>query len=69
MDSRRVRIFDLRGREHDFDLDTNGFQLVRDVSKEKTFDNEDMIKAVYYPEIECLMMEQYVTKYMILKLN
>ncbi|KAK4496266.1 hypothetical protein PRZ48_012246 [Zasmidium cellare] len=58
MNARRVKIFDLRGREHDFNLDHNGFQLVRHVSKEKKFDNEDRIKAVYYPEIEQLMKKQ-----------
>ncbi|KAF2166886.1 hypothetical protein M409DRAFT_66430 [Zasmidium cellare ATCC 36951] len=57
MDSRRVKIFDLRGREHEFNLDTNGFQLVRHSSREKTFDDEERVKAVYYPEIERLMKE------------
>lgn len=57
-DRRRVRVYDLRGHEDEFHLDKNGFQLVRNVSQEKTFDDDDRIKNVYLPETEELVKKQ-----------
>ncbi len=47
-----VVVQDARGRENEFSLDQNGFQFVNWPSKEKDFDDEERIKAVYYPEVE-----------------
>ena len=52
-----VTVHDARGRESDFSLDTSGFQFVKYPSAEKEFDDEERIKAVYYPEVEALLKE------------
>lgn len=52
-----VQIHDIRGREDDFDLDTSGFQLVRHVSAEKTFDDDAKVKADVYEEVTGLLRE------------
>ena len=54
-DPRSVIIRDVRGREADFTLDQHGFQIRRLRSGETAFDDEERIKAVYYPEIEALL--------------
>ena len=46
---------DARGREHEFSLDTHGFQFVRHVSAETEFVDEERIKGVYYKEGEELL--------------
>ncbi|RPD62733.1 hypothetical protein L226DRAFT_458504 [Lentinus tigrinus ALCF2SS1-7] len=51
-DPHDVVVHDARGRENEFSLDQNGFQFVNWPSKEKEFDDDERIKAVYYPEIE-----------------
>jgi hypothetical protein len=45
-----VQIADIRGREEEFHLDTQGFQYVKKQSVEKDFDDNEKIKEVYYPE-------------------
>ncbi|TBU23189.1 hypothetical protein BD311DRAFT_868949 [Dichomitus squalens] len=52
-----VTVRDARGREDEFSLDKNGFQFVKYPSVEKEFDDEERIKAVYYPEVEKLLKE------------
>ena len=54
-DPRPVLIHDARGREHEFSLDTHGFQFVRHVSAETEFVDEERIKGVYYKEGEELL--------------
>lgn len=51
-DPHPVTIHDARGREEEFSLDTSGFQFVKWPSVEKDFDDEERIKARYYPEVE-----------------
>lgn len=54
-----VEINDLRGREHEFDMNVNGFTTVQGVeSAEKEFTDDDKIKEVYYPEIEKLLLDK-----------
>ncbi len=50
-------IHDLRGREDEFSLDKQGFQLVKHTSVEKDFLDDEHIKAVYYPETEQLLKD------------
>ncbi|KAL7280146.1 hypothetical protein PYCCODRAFT_1359188 [Trametes coccinea BRFM310] len=51
-DPRTVLVHDARGHEDEFTLDKNGFQYVKWPSVEKEFDDDERIKAQYYPEVE-----------------
>jgi hypothetical protein len=51
-DPRDVTIEDLRGREAEFTLDRNGFQLLKAPTAVADFYSPDEIKRVYYPEVE-----------------
>lgn len=57
-DPHDVRIEDARGRESEFTLDRNGFQLVRAPTKVGDFYSDEEVKAVYYPEVERLLKEK-----------
>ncbi len=48
----QVVVHDIRGSEDQYTLDTKGFQVVKHVSGEKEFLDDDQIKRVYYPETE-----------------
>lgn len=50
-------IHDVSGREDQFTLDGNGFQFHRHTSAEKDFNDDEHIKAVYYPETEQLLKD------------
>jgi len=53
-----VTINDVRGRESDFDINSNGFGVIQGVSsKEKEFNDDEHIKRVYYPEVEKLLLD------------
>jgi hypothetical protein len=55
-DPRSIRIEDARGREGEFTLDRNGFQLVHSSSKvEDFYASPDEVARVYYPELETLL--------------
>ena len=54
-DTRRLPVHDLRGRFNEFELDRNGFQVVKLDSAEKGFEDDERIRRVYYPEIEALI--------------
>lgn len=51
-------IHDIRGREADFSLDRDAFQVVQDVppSAETAFADDASIAANYYPEVEQLLL-------------
>jgi hypothetical protein len=53
-DTRPVRIHDMRGREDDFDINKQSFQLSKFTTKATEFIDEE-IKRVTYPEIEDLL--------------
>ncbi|RMZ83681.1 hypothetical protein DV738_g1035, partial [Chaetothyriales sp. CBS 135597] len=55
--SQNVLIHDISGDENKYTLDTQGFQYVKHESKEKDFDDDDKIKAEYYPEVEQLLKD------------
>lgn len=57
-DPREVRIEDARGRENEFTLDRNGFELVRAPTQVQDFYSPGEIEAVYYPEVERLLEEK-----------
>ena len=50
-----MRIHDVRRREHEFNLDNNGFQFARLDSKVTDFTDKDYVKSTYYPEGEALV--------------
>lgn len=54
-DPRPVVVHDVRGREHEFTLDTVGFQFMTAPSAETAFDDEARIKTEYYREVEQLL--------------
>ena len=58
-DTVSVTIDDVRGRESDFDINTNAFATLKDVppSAEKSFSDNASIKANYYPEVEELLLK------------
>ena len=56
-DPRDVKIEDARGREAEFTLDRNGFQLVRAPSQVHDFYSDEEIKRTYYPEVEQLLRD------------
>jgi hypothetical protein len=47
-----VPIRDIRGRENEYSLDKNGFQVVKFSPSETEFRDEEKIKTVYYKEVE-----------------
>lgn len=49
-DTRKVVIEDARGKEDEYTLDTTGFQFSRRPSKHTRFQDDEEIKAEYYPE-------------------
>ncbi|KAK4501053.1 hypothetical protein PRZ48_006859 [Zasmidium cellare] len=56
-DRQTVAVHDMRGREDEFSLGKQGFQLVRRQAKTQSFANDEEIKTSYYPEVETLMKE------------
>ncbi|KAG5981322.1 hypothetical protein E4U55_003073 [Claviceps digitariae] len=49
---------DLRGHESEFSLEHNAFQVMVDLppTPESVFENDDTIRASYYPEVEQLLL-------------
>jgi hypothetical protein len=54
-----VTIRDLRPIQDQFTLENAGFQLVKHVSKEKSFIDEKQVEEVYYPECQELIKRLY----------
>ncbi|RYP33161.1 hypothetical protein DL767_004865 [Monosporascus sp. MG133] len=55
-----VRVEDIRGQEQLYSLDKDAFLAVQDVASKstyETFDSEDDIRRVYYPEVEALLLK------------
>jgi hypothetical protein len=52
-------VHDIRGKESDYTLDKDAFMVVSNLpeSAEKTFTDDDSIKANYYPEVEKLLLD------------
>lgn len=57
-DTQELQINDIRGRESQFNLGNNAFQVATGIeSAEKDFDDDEHIKRVYYPEVEKLLLD------------
>ena len=50
VETKSLVIENLRGKEDTVSLDTTGFQFYKHTSKHTTFDNDEEIRRVYYPE-------------------
>ena len=52
-------IHDARGRQGDFSLDKNGFQLIKHttVMKKEDYNSEENVKNIYYPEVEQMVKD------------
>lgn len=53
----RVIVQDIRGRDEEFNIYKQGFQIYPHISQEKDFVDDDRIKRVYYPETEQLLKD------------
>lgn len=60
MDCREVLINDIRGNEDMYHLEKHDFQVVRHTSSLCDFSEENLVKSVYYPEIEELLLKRFV---------
>lgn len=58
--SQKLPVYDIRGSEDKYTLDTTGFQIVKHESAEKDFLDDEQIKRVYYAEIEDLLKKTWV---------
>jgi hypothetical protein len=56
-DPRQIVIADARGREGEFSLDRNGFQLLQAPSQVSDFYAPEEVERVYYPEVENLLRD------------
>jgi hypothetical protein len=56
-DPREMRIEDARGREAEFTLDRNGFQLVKAPTAFRDFYSSEAVKRIYYPEVDRLLRD------------
>ena len=50
LEAKSIVIENIRGKEDFVSLDTVGFQFYKHTSKHTTFDNDEEIRRVYYPE-------------------
>jgi len=53
-----VAVHDVRGREKDFDLDTNGFRFLKHSSILDDFHSKALIEDIYLPEVEALLRKE-----------
>ncbi|KAL2222706.1 hypothetical protein M432DRAFT_635346 [Thermoascus aurantiacus ATCC 26904] len=56
----KVQLTDIRGREDEYTLDRDAFQVLRNVPSAttyETFNSDDDIQRVYYPEVEKLLLD------------
>lgn len=56
-ESHLTTVKDVRGRENEYSLDSNGFQFYRHPSVEKDFVDDEQIKDQYYKEVEQLLKD------------
>jgi hypothetical protein len=56
----KVTVDDIRGHEREYNLDTDAFQVFQGVptaTTYETFDSDDEVKRVYYPEVERTLLQ------------
>jgi hypothetical protein len=55
-----VTIHDIRGNEDQFSLDRDAFQILKNITSSatyETFNSDNAIREIYYPEVEQLLLE------------
>jgi hypothetical protein len=60
-DLQKVTISDIRGQEDQFTLDRDAFQVLHGIPSQttyETFNSEEAIQQIYYPEVEKLLREK-----------
>lgn len=57
-DARLLRVIDVRGKESNFTLDTNGFRYVQLRTALKDTISDQHIKNVYYPELDAMLKRE-----------
>lgn len=64
---RLVSMADMRGRESQFVLDTHGFEIqhLPTALQSQDFDNGEIVRSTYYPEIESLIRTKFPSAYKI----
>ncbi|KAI4268619.1 MAG: hypothetical protein L6R38_007789 [Xanthoria sp. 2 TBL-2021] len=64
-----VTINDIRGQEADFNINTHAFAAVQNIQSQAnraTFDDDEAIERVYYPEVEELLLKETGAKKVLL---
>ncbi|KAK5108552.1 hypothetical protein LTR62_008209 [Meristemomyces frigidus] len=59
-DEHEVTIHDVRGREADFNINTNGFGVLQNIRSEMSYEqweDESRVKETYYAEVEKLLLD------------
>lgn len=56
-ESHSITVTDVRGRESENSLESNGFQFYTHPSVEKVFIDDEQIKEQYYKEVEQLLKD------------
>ncbi|CAH0055132.1 unnamed protein product [Clonostachys solani] len=66
-EERLVSMADMRGRESQFLLDIHGFEIqhLPTALQNQDFDNGEIVRSTYYPEIESLMRTKFPSAYKI----
>lgn len=60
-DTKDVVIDDIRGHENEYNLDKDAFEVFQNISSAttyETFNSDEEVKKVYYPEVEQLLLEK-----------
>ena len=60
-DVHKVHLADIRGHEKEYSLDRDAFVALQGVSTattHATFDSDDEVRRIYYPEVESLLLER-----------
>ncbi|KAJ5684040.1 uncharacterized protein N7477_000385 [Penicillium maclennaniae] len=57
--TKRVSLNDIRGHESQYNLDKDSFQALQGITSSatySTFDSDDAVRSIYYPEVEQLLL-------------
>lgn len=49
------KVYNIRGREHEFTTDNSGFAVFREPAKEKLFEDDAAVRGPYYDEVVALL--------------
>ena len=52
------QVINIRGKESNFDVNTNGFAVYKSPAQEKSFTDDSAVRNGYYPEVESLLRQR-----------